>query len=308
MGVSVRRTTGSICRGGIWAVVPIWFVAISGCGAQIPAAAPVAGNKANQEPEGCRVGGRIVSTVWRDRGGRIERAIVSAWTLPQLVRVAEFSGEGAGFEVRLPPGKYRLVCSAVGTRGATFEALSREITVAERQDSILVGQVDLPISKTTELYGKPAPELGGIIAWQDTPPLTLKGLQGRIVVLDFFGYYCSICHEHKPDLVKLRDKYEGQGLVVLAVHDASLKTLVEMNEKMGPVLRRVFNGVPPKLPIALDGPGEQNVFQAYGIFAVPALILIDQQGRVVRRYHHAGNPDLEADVQALLAGLSKRVQ
>jgi thiol-disulfide isomerase/thioredoxin len=180
---------------------------------------------------------------------------------------------------------------------------SREITVAENQDRLDLGEVDLPISKTTSLYGKPAPELEGIIAWQDTKPIALKGLRGKVVVLDFFAYYCSICHEHKPDLMKLRDKYKGDGLVVLALHDSSLKTLDEMNTKMGPVLRRVFHGDPPKLPIALDGAGKQSVFDAYGAYAVPAVILIDQQGRVVRRYHHAGKPELESDVRALLGRL-----
>jgi thiol-disulfide isomerase/thioredoxin len=252
------------------------------------------------------VSGRIVSTAWRDLGGRIERGIVSAWTLPESVQVAEVSGEGEGFEIRLPPGRYRLVCSAVGTRGATFEVHSREITVAENQDDLDLGEVDLPISKSTGLYGKPAPELEGIIGWKDTPPIALRDLRGKVVVLDFFAYYCSICHEHKPDLVKLRDKYNG--LVVLAVHDSSLKTLDEMNAKMEPVLRRVFEGAPPKLPMALDGPGDQSVFQAYGIFAVPAVILIDQQGRVVRRYHHAGKPELEADVRALLSAPSRPIQ
>jgi len=31
-------------------------------------------------------------------------------------------------------------------------------------------------------------------------------------------------------------------------------------------------------------------------------ILIDQQGRVFRRFHHVGNPELEQDVQILLSG------
>jgi thiol-disulfide isomerase/thioredoxin len=250
------------------------------------------------------VSGRIVSTAWRDLGGRIERAIVSASTLPGSEQVAEFSGAGERFEIRLPPGKYRLVCSAVGTRGATFKVLTREVTVAEGQDDLEVGLVDLPISRTTGLYGQPAPELAGIIAWENTPPLALKDLKGKVVVLDFFGYYCSICHAHKPDLVKLREQYEDQGLVVLAIHDASLKTIEAMHEKMEPVLRHVFEGDPPKLPMALDGSGEQSVFDAYGIYAVPAVILIDRQGRVVRRYHHAGKPELEADVRMLLSGRS----
>jgi peroxiredoxin len=255
--------------------------------------------------QGCRVSGRLVSTAWRKLGGRIERAIVSASTVPESKQVAEFYGKGEAFELDLPPGKYKLVCSAVGTRGATFEILTREVTVAERQDHVDVGQVDLPISKSTGLYGRLAPELDGIVAWHDTPPIQLKDLKGQVVVLDFFAWYCSICHAHKPDLVKLRDRYKDQGLVVLAIHDASLKNLEAMNEKMGPILQRVFDGAPPRLPIALDGMGERNVFNAYGIYAVPAVMLIDQEGRIVRRYHHAGVPDLEADVKKLLTAPSK---
>jgi thiol-disulfide isomerase/thioredoxin len=286
--------TSSIRRRLTFTLVSLWLVAC-GCARQIPGA-PAAGK---QEPEGCRVYGRIVSTEWRGVGGGIERAIVSAWT--EGVRVEEVYAQGERFEIRLPAGKYRLICSANGTRGATFEVLTRAITVADNQESLAVGDVDLPISRTTGLYGKPAPELEGIIGWQDTKPLALKDLQGQVVVLDFFAYYCSTCHEHKPDFVKLREKYGPRGLVILAVHDASLKTLDEMNGKMGPVLRRVFDGAPPKFPMALDGQGEKSVFLAYGIEAVPAVILIDQRGRVFRRYHHAGKPELESDIQSLLS-------
>ena len=74
---------------------------------------------------------------------------------------------------------------------------------------------------------------------------------------------------------------------------------------MAPALRQVFHDDPPALPMALDGAGEHSVFAAYGIHAVPAVILIDQQGRVVRRYHHAGKPELESDVRKLLSVRSK---
>lgn len=300
-------------------VTLVGLAAAYGCGGQFPGMpvvvkrAPVPGNVApvaeKEEPaEGCLVNGRVVSADWRDRGGGIERAIVSVWTLPKRERIKEVYGKGEPFEVRLPPGKYRLVCSANGTRGATFEVVTREIEVAEDLDHVDMGKVDLPISKTTRLYGEQAPELAGIIAWQDTPPIKLEALRGHVVVLDFFGYYCSICHEHKPDLVKLREKYQADGLIVLAVHDSSLATLDEMNEKMRPTLRRIFDGDPPTLPMALDGAGERSVFNAYGIYAVPAVILIDQQGRVVRRYHHAGKPELDTDVQSLLSSRSQPLE
>ena len=251
-------------------------------------------------PAECRVSGSIVSSAWKELGGDIDRAIVSAWKLPEKNRVNDVSAEGERFEILLPPGDYRLDFSAVGSRGATFKPLSRKVSIAKHQNHLDIGPIDLPISKSTALYGKPAPELAGIIEWQDTPPLALADLHGKVIVLDFFAFYCTICHEHKPDLARLLENCGPRGLVVLAVHDNSLGTMDEVNAKMEPVLRRVFDGEPPKLPLALDGAGEESVFEAYGIYGVPAVILIDPRGRVVRRYHHAGDPQLETDVRRLL--------
>lgn len=308
--MSVRRTVSFTLAVG-------WFAAISGCDQQFPAgpvgpvvpAAPVANKKDLQRAErkeGCHVTGRIVSKEWRALAGGIERAIVTAATLPDQRQVAEVFGDGGRFEFYLSPGKYRIDFSANGTRGATFKFQNREIEIAKGQDRFDLGDVDLPISKTTSLYGRPAPELAGIIGWQNTPPIATKDLQGKVVVLDFFADYCSLCHAHKPDLEKLRQQYEQDGLVVLAIHESTIKSIEEMNAKMEPILRHVFHGDPPRIPMALDSGGETSVFSAYGVHAVPAVILIDQRGHVVRRYHHAGKPELEADVQTLLRFRSKR--
>jgi hypothetical protein len=144
----------------------VWLAAVHGCDEQFPAAPAARNNEVErkQETEGCRVSGHIVSTAWRDLGGGIERAIVTASTLPDLEQAEDVYAEGEQFEVRLPPGRYRLMCSANGTRGATFIAQNREITVPKDQDNLDIGDIDLPISKTTALYGQPAPELTGIIA------------------------------------------------------------------------------------------------------------------------------------------------
>jgi thiol-disulfide isomerase/thioredoxin len=267
-------------------------------GCDAPPAPPA---KAAAESSGCRVTGRIVSAEYEKlNGGGIARAIISAWTQPEPERVAQVDSEGERFALRLPPGKYRIDFSAVGTRGATFDGASQQIEIAADQPELDLGVVDLGISRTTSLYGRMAPELTGIIAWQDTPPLTLGDLRGSVVVLDFFAYYCTICHAQKPDLARLREKYEPQGLVVLAVHDNSLSSLAAVDEKMRPVLRKILGPDHRPIPIALDGEDEKSVFAAYGIHAVPAVILIDPSGRVVRRYHHAGDPELEEDIRRLL--------
>ena len=52
--------------------------------------------------------------------------------------------------------------------------------------------------------------------------------------------------------------------------------------------------------MALDGSGDQSVFRTYGVGAVPAVLLIDQEGRVVQRFHHAGKPELAEAIDKLL--------
>ncbi len=244
--------------------------------------------------------GRLVSSQYEKLGGHIERSIIRVAKDPGIEEAVEQIFTGNGFQLHLPAGRYRILCSANGSRGATFQPVQRQFEVRAGDPELDLGEIDLPISKTTSLYGQPAPELEGIVAWKNTEPLALKDLRGKAVVLDFFAYYCSICHAHKPDLAKLQEKYAGQGLVVLALHNSSLATLAEMNEKMDPILRRVFRGPVPKLPMALDGSDGKSIFGAYGIRAVPAVILIDREGRVVRRFHHAGVPELEVEVRRLL--------
>src|ERR1041384_537058 len=126
MNGTVPGYRSSIYRQLSFAWISLWLAA-GGCAQQVP------GAPAAKEPEGCRVTGRIVSTEWRELGGGIEPAIGSAWDVAEQERVEENYADGERFEIRLPPGKYRLMCSANGTRGATFEVQLREITIAENQ-------------------------------------------------------------------------------------------------------------------------------------------------------------------------------
>jgi ankyrin repeat protein/thiol-disulfide isomerase/thioredoxin len=255
---------------------------------------------AGQDPNLVRVAGKIVSSEYATLGGGVDRSIIYVYTQPAEQRIQDKLFPTSAFELQLQPGTYRLFCSALGTRGATFEPLYKEITVRAGQGELDLGAVDLPISRTTKLYFQPAPELRGVAGWKHTSPLSLEKLRGQVVVLDFFTFYCSICHEHKPDLARLYEKYRKQGLAVLAIHNNELKSMEELAEKMDPILGRVFRGQVPEIPMALDGPGADNVFHSYGISGVPAVILIDPQGRVVRRFHHAGLPELEQEIRRLL--------
>jgi len=246
-----------------------------------------------------RVTGRVVSTGYARKNGRIERAIVDVSKASIHDRVQLAHGKDDRFELSLPPGKYRLQFTANGSRGAVFTPTSQEIVV-EEDKALDLGNIDLAPSKTTQLYGEMAPALSGAKDWRNTQPLKIEDLRGKVVLLDFWNYGCTICHQHLPELERIAEKYAAKGLVVLTVHDDSLDSFAELDVEMKPRIERMLKGKPMTLPIILDDAGADSVFRNYGIRAVPAMILIDQQGRVVRRFHHAGSADVVPEIEQLL--------
>jgi thiol-disulfide isomerase/thioredoxin len=255
------------------------------------------------------VTGRLESTEYRKMGGTLDRAIVTVlrgstglnrFVDPDTRKEAHSNSPRGTFAFELPPGDYRVQCTGVGSRGATFLPTYKTFTVQAGAKTLDVGAIDLPASKVTRLFGQPAPELLGVAAWKNTDTLTLKSLRGQVVVVDFWSYACSICHHHKPDLIRLAERYKGKGLVVLTMHDNSVSSIEEMDREMESVVKNAWRGKPLGLPIGLDGKGADSVFQAFGVFAVPTVLLIDADGKVVRRFAHAGAPDLEAEVAKLL--------
>jgi len=64
----------------------------------------------------------------------------------------------------------------------------------------------------------PAPELVGVHDFDNTPPVTLKALRGRVVLVDFWTYTCINCRRTFPFLRALSATYAGSGLTVLGVH------------------------------------------------------------------------------------------
>ncbi|HXD86451.1 MAG TPA: sigma-70 family RNA polymerase sigma factor [Urbifossiella sp.] len=244
----------------------------------------------------CRVTGKVISTEYAKAGGAVERSIVYAFKTSDGNRIGESLSKERAFAFDLPPGQYQLQCTANGSRGATFEPTYKTVTIEKGETKLDLGTIDLPASEITKLFGKPAPELEGIAGWKNVRPLTIKELRGKVVVLDFWSHACTLCLHHKPDLAKLADRYQDKGLAVLTVHDNS-------EDDVDEALRKVPDAVKTKaghLPVALDGKGKKGVFGAYGIHAVPTVILIDQEGIVVRRFHHAGAPELDKEIARLL--------
>src|SRR3954449_10890267 len=61
------------------------------------------------------------------------------------------------------------------------------------------------------------PSLDGATGWLNSPPLTVAGLRGKVVLIDFWTYTCINWLRQLPYVRAWAEKYAPHGLVVLGV-------------------------------------------------------------------------------------------
>ena len=82
-----------------------------------------------------------------------------------------------------------------------------------------------------------APEFPEGLDWLNTEqPMTLEGLKGKIVLLDFWTYGCINCMHVIPDLKRLEAEYPDE-LVVIGVHSAKFENEAETENIRNIILR-----------------------------------------------------------------------
>jgi len=142
-------------------------------------------------------------------------------------------------------------------------------------------------------YGA-APDVREISAWINSPPLGLRDLRGRVVLLDFWTYSCINCLRTLPYLKKWDERYRSKGFVIVGVHTPEFAFEHDLGNVRAAVKRL---GV--RYPVALDN--DYGTWQAYGNNYWPAHYLIDQAGRV-RELHigEGGYDETEHNIRLLL--------
>ncbi len=63
-----------------------------------------------------------------------------------------------------------------------------------------------------------APQIEGIEAWINSPPLQINELKGKVVLIDFWAYSCINCIRTLPYLKSWYKKYKNSGLVIIGIH------------------------------------------------------------------------------------------
>ena len=120
----------------------------------------------------------------------------------------------------------------------------------------------------------PAPEFAMGLDWINVEqPLTMAGLQGKIVIFDFWTYGCINCIHMIPVFEQLEAKYPDE-IVVIGVHSAKFA-----NEGQTDNIRQIVRRYGLTHPVINDK--DFIVWQEYGINAWPTIVIIDPRGNVV---------------------------
>jgi thiol-disulfide isomerase/thioredoxin len=150
------------------------------------------------------------------------------------------------------------------------------------------GQLMLPVEGSL-------PSFEGLGPWINSPPLSMKDLKGKVVVIDFWTYSCINCIRSIPYVRAWYERYRGDGLVVIGVHAPEFA--FERNPEN--VIQAVQD-LDIRYPVALDN--DYAVWKALKNNYWPAHYFFDAQGR--QRYHHFGEgryEESEMVIRQLLA-------
>ncbi len=122
----------------------------------------------------------------------------------------------------------------------------------------------------------------------DGGTISLSGLRGKVVMLDFWSSWCPPCRREAPVLAQVYREYQGRNVefVGVAVWDDGQDVLRYVREYDLPY------------PNVLDDKGRVAI--DYGVAGIPEKYFIDESGNVVRSFVGPMEP---GSLRAILDGL-----
>jgi thiol-disulfide isomerase/thioredoxin len=140
-----------------------------------------------------------------------------------------------------------------------------------------VAAADLPIEGML-------PSFDGANGWLNTQPLTLNGLRGHVVVVQFWTYTCINWLRTQAYFRAWSHRYRDLGLLTIGVHTPEFKFEHDPDNVRWAVQARKID-----YPVAIDN--DFAVWRAFANNYWPALYFVDAQGQI--RHHRFGEGDYE---------------
>jgi peroxiredoxin len=117
--------------------------------------------------------------------------------------------------------------------------------------------------------GKPAPSfsLKDVLQGKE---YSLSQFKGKVVVINFFTFFCGPCRDEMPDLNQIHNEFKGKGLQTLGIALSSDPTQI----------RFLVKQLGLEYPVLI---GNDKVSDSYGsISVVPTTVIIDKEGKIAQ--------------------------
>lgn len=123
--------------------------------------------------------------------------------------------------------------------------------------------------------------------------ITLSGLKGKVVLLDFWATWCGPCKESIPHLIQLYKSYKDRGFELIGMS----------TDKAGDVemVRRFAKSLDIPYPIILT---PDEVARSYKVTGLPTTVLIDKKGKIREKiigYNNTIGQQITSKVEELIA-------
>lgn len=115
------------------------------------------------------------------------------------------------------------------------------------------------------MEGKKPPKIS-IGEWF-SDPIDLDSLQGKVIVIDFWGTWCPPCVKALPKNVKLAEKHKDDGLVIIGIHDS---------KRGWDKVNRIAERFKLNYPVAKDDQGKSE--RDWHVAFWPTYAVIDRTG------------------------------
>ncbi len=303
---------GALLLFGVLSLLPRVFERLAGVLAPISDRAARLGQSGGDGPFGGLALGATLGALWAPCAGPVLASIlVMIASAPDASRAAPlllayavgtglpmlaiaYGGQTVSSRIRRLARHGGVIRQAFGLLViATALAMLWEVDVAAFDWAL--PEIEAPAPAEVLRPGEPAPELAGIEAWLNSPPLQLAGLRGKVVLIDFWTYACSNCVRTLPALKRWHERYASQGLVLIGIHTPEFPFEREMASVQAAIQR---HRIP--YPVALDN--RYQTWTAWRNRYWPSVYLIDRDGRLL--LSHAGEGDYEAIERAIERALA----
>jgi peroxiredoxin len=184
------------------------------------------------------------------------------------------------------------ICAVCGPReGAGFEPVKAHATHKGKDYAFCSLKCKVEFLKNPDEFlvtdeGKPAPAF--TLKTFDGKAMSLADFKGQVVLLDFWGTFCIPCVNALPELQALHAKNAARGFAVVGVTVDDRAAMVQKATSRAKVTYPIVQATP-------------QVWSAYRVNALPSLVLVGRDGKIVRRFGG------EADRAAMLATIEQAI-